>query len=1195
MSDPLSRQNQHGLEDIPSESHNELFQALTTFISSNNPAILIATFNRLLAPEIYLYAQECLEKKQNIDEVTDLILKTVLDLLHDAQLSDLDTIIARYLTEKEDAINALEKLESAAQPEDFYSILVEQQQTLLSDLALVFLTIYHDTLEMEEDILQAESIKQHLHLLKSARKLGVSLAWQHAQAENKQVGDALDLLEEQVTYETFYAFLQAKHDLLITEKAVWLLQLHAGELRQQNDPMAEHYETHAFLLKDACTRGLAEAWKDFAEADGVIQAIQQADEPTEILKIMQAHEKVLCTETALAVLQSYIAQAKASGNAESVQYFVRWLRLVENMRHSGIISAWNTFYINLYREIYRQQAFIATQRISDTTISLGHLTPGTLEWANILSDRATANYSHTLNTDNQPESASRSYLEQAASDYRDALSVYRKYGDQGREADMLNSLGLITFLYMIFNQNGHVDLTRAMGDFFVSLVGTSEDTHSPFHDPDQRHQQAIDYFTMALDLYSQQERPTDCARVLLQRATTYRVGNMGSEERTFRAIDDYTAALSILNKETSPVEWQAAVGNRGTCYLTLMGDGYEERLIKAIADLKSALSVCTRQASPAPYRKLYLFLSQAYERLGDWGEAYKAIKEVIAVQRDLLAMNPEENSRTGLIADVANVQIEIYIRAAQILLHLQQPLLTEVTCLLEEGRAQKLRLMLSLDMLDPEQISDPPARRRAENFLVAQKIWQQHQRELVAATAKSARPGVEQKQIEEDYTSLRKTIEAIRAHDDTNFMSPAPRFDDILQAVTTPETALVYLAAGIDKGLALLIIRTKKGNTRTLYVPLPYLKSKAILALIATDTTTHMPIKLERSLAILGELGLDDVTEALERNEIQKVRLITFGFLSLFPFPSIQVQSIRGGKKYLGELFEVTIAPSAQALEASEKRAASLSRSTSTLLLAGDPYPRPQKVRALPYARAEARALQQIAADFGYTEPQIRYLRPADITRKHIVSALQNTWYAHLAIHGVYHPDNPGASRLLLAGDSSISLREILERKIVEGGEALNLEGIRLLVLSACETALIDVKQTPDEFIGFAAGFLQAGAASVIASLWAVDDRATFLLMCRFAQFYLDQQNKDSPAGALAKAQRWLREEATYRVLMNYKPFRDFSANRTNTEIRALRLLDHQDEHNHENRSSPAMPSSDLDALPYTDPMYWAGFVVTGC
>jgi CHAT domain-containing protein len=78
-----------------------------------------------------------------------------------------------------------------------------------------------------------------------------------------------------------------------------------------------------------------------------------------------------------------------------------------------------------------------------------------------------------------------------------------------------------------------------------------------------------------------------------------------------------------------------------------------------------------------------------------------------------------------------------------------------------------------------------------------------------------------------------------------------------------------------------------------------------------------------------------------------------------------------------------------------------------------------------------------------------------------------------------------------------------------------------LVVLSACQTALGSGALTDvpagDDWIGLTRAFLHAGAASVVATLWPVDDWATAALM---EQFYTVSDAPANPAGALAGAQR---------------------------------------------------------------------------
>ena len=60
----------------------------------------------------------------------------------------------------------------------------------------------------------------------------------------------------------------------------------------------------------------------------------------------------------------------------------------------------------------------------------------------------------------------------------------------------------------------------------------------------------------------------------------------------------------------------------------------------------------------------------------------------------------------------------------------------------------------------------------------------------------------------------------------------------------------------------------------------------------------------------------------------------------------------------------------------------------------------------------------------------------------------------------------------------------------------LDLRGMELTVLSACQTGLGDV--SGDGVFGLQRGFKKAGAGTLLMSLWKVDDKATELLLTQF-------------------------------------------------------------------------------------------------
>jgi len=121
----------------------------------------------------------------------------------------------------------------------------------------------------------------------------------------------------------------------------------------------------------------------------------------------------------------------------------------------------------------------------------------------------------------------------------------------------------------------------------------------------------------------------------------------------------------------------------------------------------------------------------------------------------------------------------------------------------------------------------------------------------------------------------------------------------------------------------------------------------------------------------------------------------------------------------------------------------------------------------------------------------------------------------HFATHGLLNSVHPELSGIVLslvnengeAQDGFLRLHEIYN---------LNLPA-DLVVLSACQTAL--GKEIKGEgLVGLTRGFMYAGAARVVASLWKVDDEATAELMKRFYQKMLGPE-KLRPAAALRAAQ----------------------------------------------------------------------------
>jgi CHAT domain-containing protein/tetratricopeptide (TPR) repeat protein len=143
------------------------------------------------------------------------------------------------------------------------------------------------------------------------------------------------------------------------------------------------------------------------------------------------------------------------------------------------------------------------------------------------------------------------------------------------------------------------------------------------------------------------------------------------------------------------------------------------------------------------------------------------------------------------------------------------------------------------------------------------------------------------------------------------------------------------------------------------------------------------------------------------------------------------------------------------------------------------------------------------------------------------IKKIKNPTILHIATHGFFMPEvketevktiqdaekrnllkNPFMrSGLLFAGCENPVLEG--EDGILTAEEAmnLNLDKTELVVLSACETGLGDV-QNGEGVFGLQRAFQQAGAKTVLMSLWKVSDEATQILMTEFYSALLGGKTK---------------------------------------------------------------------------------------
>ncbi len=239
----------------------------------------------------------------------------------------------------------------------------------------------------------------------------------------------------------------------------------------------------------------------------------------------------------------------------------------------------------------------------------------------------------------------------------------------------------------------------------------------------------------------------------------------------------------------------------------------------------------------------------------------------------------------------------------------------------------------------------------------------------------------------------------------------------------------------------------------------------------------------------LYDLLLKPVAHALKGCE--HVIVVPYGMLHYLPF-----HCLFDGTEFVIERVNVSYLPSAALLDICRQRGQRIQASrlplSNSLVLGLSDHGR------LPFAVREA---EIVARQLG-TQP---YLDAAAIT------ALLRRFGAsspviHIAAHGLFRLDAPNFSHIKLA-DGQLSTIDVFN---------LGLSACSLVALSACETGR-GVVGGVDEVIGLGRGFLYAGAASLLPTLWKVDDASSAELMESFYRALLGEYSK---VAALAGAQR---------------------------------------------------------------------------
>lgn len=173
----------------------------------------------------------------------------------------------------------------------------------------------------------------------------------------------------------------------------------------------------------------------------------------------------------------------------------------------------------------------------------------------------------------------------------------------------------------------------------------------------------------------------------------------------------------------------------------------------------------------------------------------------------------------------------------------------------------------------------------------------------------------------------------------------------------------------------------------------------------------------------------------------------------------------------------------------------------------------------LPFTALEAERILKLApADASFKAMGFQATRDAALQPD-----LSQYRYVHFATHGYFNSAQPETSGLVF---SRYDENGKPQNGFLLAADVYNLRlAADAVVLSACETGL-GAEVRGEGIVGLTRGFMYAGAARVVVSLWSISDQATAELMGNFYRSVLREQAGHSPAAALRAAQlaMWQRQ-----------------------------------------------------------------------
>lgn len=700
-------------------------------------------------------------------------------------------------------------------------------------------------------------------------------------------------------------------------------------------------------------------------------------------------------------------------------------------------------------------------------------------------------------------------FETAQCDYSVARPLFQEIGDRDDEASVLNGLGYVN---------------RETGDWQKSLeyYKSAKAAFASVQDLIGEHEAitgmgkalvAMKNYKPLLPLYlaelrlgRQANTPSLVASALADMAGAYEAENRYAEAETFyrRSLEAYRAAEHLYGEGDVLIRLGHLQAN-------------QRRYSQAIASLERANGLKEKTGQVAEVAKIQYELACIYRRLNRLEDARSAIEKTIEIVENQRVTISHFDSRALYFASVHRYYA-LYVQVLM-LLHRREPGLDFAEKAFEASERSKVRSLLDLLTTSGQ---DAPCDELLQRQLKAADSMELRAADAQQVAAPPAGPTLTLKEIQAEIEGDDTVLLEYALGDDKSYVWVIDQRQITSQEL--PNSAQISELVEILREL-LVPPRLRDGESGGDYQ-----------ARVRKVDHAYQVYAQQLSRLLLGPIVLA---------RAKRVLIVPDGSLQYIPFAALPLPGPGLSKGLLVNHFEVDILPSASVLVTLRRATAKRTPPTATAAILADPVfeqddprvstprvrgerskqERPlalnrairdmrgsQYIARLPASRDEANAIANILRS--RDSQAVHVALDFDASRDYVLTdGLTRFRLVHFATHGVVDTRHPEMSGLIL---SLIDSRGRKQDGYLRLGDIYKLKlSADLVVLSSCDSALGKDLES-EGIIGLPRGFLYAGARSVIASLWKVNDEATATLM---SSLYARIQRGEGPGSALRGAQ----------------------------------------------------------------------------